>query len=227
MDLSPDARDLRANGLAWLDEFWGLRPGNLEAFQQHWCVQCKRHQDLFPPSRIDACKARGCGMRDPDVFAVVQVWSQEMFSRLQPGLLQSDAPNVPSALVDELNAVVAATHCVTPALILGADGLLRTGLGVPVLRGWVYASLMRICAGAGGVIEGNIYTSDSAHALEKRVTGERKKRTATLRDPAVIAAYDEDPSRSDRAIARLTGVDHKTVSDVLRCANKRPEKWGR
>ena len=227
MDVSPDSPDLRANGKAWLDDFWGLRSEHMEAFQQRWCPQCQRHVGLVSSARLDACMARGCGMRDPDIFAVVQAWSQEIFSRLQPGLLQRDAPNVSPALVSELNAGVAAARCLSPALIMGDDGLLRTGLSVPVLRGWVYASLMRICAGAGGVIEGNIHAPDAAHALEQRVTGERKARKATLRDPDVIAAHDEDPRRSDRAIARLTGVDHKTVYDILRRANRRPEKWGR
>ncbi len=219
---------LRANGLDWLDQFWRLRPENFGAFQQQWCEQCKRHASHLPSTHsTTACRDRGCAMRDPDTFVVVQAWSLAMFQRLQPGLVAHAAPTVSPALVNEINAAVAATRCVTPALLFDEHGTLRTGLAVPVLRGRVYASLMRICAGAGGVIEGNIHTPDSAHVLEKRVTTERRKRTEALRDPEVIAAYDEDPARSDRAIARLTGVDHKTVGDILRRAGKRPEKWGR
>lgn len=101
----------------------------------------------------------------------------------------------------------------------------------------MYASLMCVCAGAGGVIEGNIHTPDSAHLLEKRVTTERKKRTAALRDTDVIAAYDAgDPARTGDAGAagcgkrgRMMAVQRMPSQTMLIRSRtiRKPMRWAR
>lgn len=52
------------------------------------------------------------------------------------------------------------------------------------------------------------------HALA--VNAHRRMLTREQRRALVVAEFERDPSRSDRAIGRLCGVDHKTVAAVRR-----------
>lgn len=66
---------------------------------------------------------------------------------------------------------------------------------------------VRVVAGLG-------HEDKRAHALSTNLNGRRLNREQ--RRALIVAELEHDDSRSDRAIARLLGVDHKTVGAVRR-----------
>ncbi|WP_433361945.1 ParB N-terminal domain-containing protein [Actinoplanes sp. CA-142083] len=64
------------------------------------------------------------------------------------------------------------------------------------------------------LVDGLTEDQKREHALA--VNAQRRTLSREQRRALVVAELERDPSRSDRAIARLCGVDHKTVAAVRR-----------
>lgn len=207
--------------------FWTLRPDEAEPFRLRWCPQCQRHRSIAEMERLTMCRGNGCGLRDPDCFATEQQQSEAITYQVARETSMGATPTLAPGTVQGLNDLVAAAHCVTPAVVLADDGTTRVGYRVRNLRGQVHAALLSLCFNETGVLFLNAFNVGSGGAAKAVVEENRTTHRTQVRDPLVVKAFTDDPTRSDRAIAKMTGVDHKTVGDILRRHGYRPAKWGR
>lgn len=206
-------------GVAWLRAFWAVRAENLEAFRQRFCPQCQRHALLLAPQRMDACQARNCGLRDPDLFATEQGYSQELAVALVGGLSEPTAPQVDTEAVEELHRAIVAFRCLVPGGMV-RDGRLYPGYDALNLRGRVHGALLRMVYHASGVRFYNAFEPGAAEKAREDIRDFLRNRDGVMRNNAVYEAHDADPARSYREIERLTGVDHSVVGKLIRKREK-------
>jgi len=179
-----------------------------EALRAQYCVLCRTNDGDELASRLAACQAARCELREPSAYTAERLWNAEVVLGFIDGW-----PPLESAIV-AANRHIAEVGAVTMELVSYGDGSVGWDMAASTLRGAIHKALLRFCALLGGHPIAPALTDADAEGLRDY---RRRKNIARVQMMAAVGM-------SQLAIVRATRFKRSTVQRWLKLPN--PTGWG-
>jgi len=199
----PDTEALLSYDLAFLDAYIAAPVDDSVDLRERYCFLCQATADQDDASRLAACRAKRCGLRDAQAYREEWDWNKLAILSVVRAI---DAISIPQQVLDLINNRVIEAGCVVIVLAPAEKGATGWDLAGGTLRGQVHKALLRWCSIMGGHPLVPMLSESDAEDVR------RYRRDMRIRRVQLMGAY----GMSQLAIVRVTGEPRATVQRWLR-----------